>query len=186
MARTPNPYGSRKARFNWVSALDRDRAATLSELDRQMATYYSQGVLKENYHDRAEEGNSDWQKNRLFEPILARIQRGNLVIEFGCGTGYKGVGFQACGCRYVGLDFAVERQSHPGARNSLVAASCYYAPIETACADLTVSFYCLEHCTYPNRLLDEMSSLRSCLTQPGMPWPRCALDGRRAPFARNC
>ena len=149
-------YGHLRSRFTWVGAADNQNMMILADLDKRMSEYYSAGVLTEDYHDRAEDENRGWQQNPLFAPILNNLRANDHVVEFGCGTGYKGVGFKARGCRYTGLDLIVNRRSHPAARDCVIGASVYQAPIRTGCADLAVSFYCLEHCVYPHRMLNEM------------------------------
>ena len=153
-------YGSLSERFCWVSSYSAPNDSRLVRLDQEMQAFYRELAISQDYHLIAEQSNISWTDDYpLHRAVLALIQTGQQVIEFGCGTGYAADFFHERGAQYIGFDLQVTRiMSERQARHAdrLIEANGYKVPIRSGYADVAVSFYALEHLVWPVRYLDEM------------------------------
>lgn len=153
-------YGTLAERFGWISSYDNPSSKALASLDRAMSTFYSSTEHFE-YHSVAAELNQNLLdgEHLLQQAAIMVAEPGEMVLEFSCGAALFASYYEQRGARYFGFDVHLPRP----APSSAVLGSAYAAPFESACADLTISFYALEHVSWPELYLREMTRV----TRPG-------------------
>jgi len=162
MSSGPNSYGSLPERFSWISSYENSKAPELVALDRSMSRFYS-GSDPSGYHLTAQELNQNLLDgdHLLQQAAIEAARAGDVVLEFSCGGAAFAPYYERRGARYFGFD--VHLPQLPRSDALRVAGSAYSAPIASAIADLVISFYAIEHVSWPAAYLSEMIRV----TRPG-------------------
>jgi SAM-dependent methyltransferase len=155
-------YGALAERFAWISSYDNPSALALVSLDRAMSRFYASTEQFE-YHSVASELNQNLLDGQhlLQQAAILAARPGDMVLEFSCGGAAFAPYFKERGARYFGFDVHLPRPSSSFAVT--VLGSAYAAPFDSGCSDLTISFYALEHVSWPELYLREMIRV----TKPG-------------------
>src|SRR5215472_8110030 len=155
-------YGTLAARFAWISSYDNPSAAALLSLDRAMSRFYASTEQFE-YHSVASDLNQNLLdgEHLLQQAAILAVRPGEIVLEFSCGGAAFAPYYKERGARYFGFDVHLPRTSSSSATR--VLGSAYAAPFDSGWADLTISFYALEHVSWPELYLREMIRV----TRPG-------------------
>ena len=155
-------------RFGFVSSFDNPDNTELADLHENMMRFYKERAKPQDYYRQAEAGNRNWEDGHhpFHQKVLDVLCPGEVVAEFGCGTGYASNFFLKRGVRYAGFDLSPESISAKCIDQLgcvLFAANAYAAPIRSMSVDAAVSFYSIEHVVWPAKYLDEMVRV----TKPG-------------------
>jgi len=155
-------YGTLAERFAWISSYDNPSAVALLSLDRAMSNFYASTEQFE-YHSVASELNQNLldDQHLLQQAAILAARPGDMVLEFSCGGAALAPYYKERGARYFGFDVHLPRLRLSSSATLL--GSAYAAPFDSACADLTISFYALEHVSWPELYLSEMIRV----TKPG-------------------
>jgi SAM-dependent methyltransferase len=155
-------YGTLAERFDWISSYDNPSAAALLSLDRAMSRFYTSTAQFE-YHSVASDLNQNLLDGQhlLQQAAILAARQGDIVLEFSCGGAAFAPYYKERGARYFGFDVHLPRPSPSFA--ATVLGSAYAAPFDSGWADLTISFYALEHVSWPELYLREMIRV----TRPG-------------------
>ena len=99
------------------------------------------------------------------------IERGGIVLDFGCGTGSASLGLLRLGCRVVGLDIAralleQARARCDAERSVFVAIDGQSLPVADAVLDAAVTYVVLSYVVDDDAVLTLLSSIRAAL-KPG-------------------
>jgi SAM-dependent methyltransferase len=155
-------HGTLAERFAWISSYDNPSASALLSLDRAMSRFYASTEQFE-YHTVASDLNQNLLDGQhlLQEAAILAARPGDTVLEFSCGGAAFAPYYKERGARYFGFDVHLPRPYASSA--ATVLGSAYAAPFDSGCADLTISFYALEHVSWPELYLREMIRV----TRPG-------------------
>jgi len=147
----------------FISAVKAENHTELAELSLRMTRFYSQADLS-SYWGIADSANFfyDQVTHPYHCDLLQRIATcpGD-IVDLGCGSAHI-LRHLGVGARYTGIDWSdgqisENQKRYPNAR--FRAASVYESGLPDGSYDWVVSFYVLEHCVYPQRLLAEMVRL---------------------------
>lgn len=145
--------------FRFLSAVSSGDEARLAAVDARLAAFYASADAQQ-YWDIAEGHNADWRDGAhpQHEKLLAMIEPGESVADFGCGSAHAAAALGHPG-RYTGIDGSEsalrdDRLRYPEA--TFIRSSLYTTPLRDRQVDWAISLFVLEHAVYPTRLLDEM------------------------------
>jgi SAM-dependent methyltransferase len=168
--------------FRWLSSVN-GSAASLAELDRAMAAFYSQLASRREYQAMidADDSAQPETEGAMRRVILARKPAS--VLEVGCGSAriYQRLRSEGLAGTYTGLEMSPEvisqnRERFPEAR--WICSSIYDAPVPAGSFDAVYAYFVLEHCVYPSRAVERMVSLLGPSGALTLVVPDCAEMGR--------
>jgi SAM-dependent methyltransferase len=162
MTANTNSYGTLPDRFSWISSYEDSRAPALLALDSSMSRFYSRSD-RPGYHTTAHELNQNLLDgdHLLQQAAIHAARAGYVVLEFSCGGATFAPYYERRGASYFGFDVHLPQFPRSSALRAL--GSAYSAPFASATADLVVSFYAIEHVSWPAAYLSEMIRV----TRPG-------------------
>jgi len=120
-----------------------------------MSEFYSRAD-EFDYHIVASELNQNLLDGHhlLQEAAILAARPRDVVVEFSCGGALFAPYYRHRGAFYFGFDINVARTHRSTAPRAV--GSAYAAPFASGCADLVISFYALEHVSWPALYLREM------------------------------
>ena len=144
------------------SALDPQAQTALTALNDALADFYNSAVVTQ-YFSTAETINAEWSPE--FKPhhhLHEAIPAGATVLDIGCGSAHPYRHLKDKIGKYYGIDWSeaqVQANRERWPECTFITGSAYAVPLPNDAADVVMSFYVIEHCVWPHRLLDEMLRL---------------------------
>lgn len=131
----------------------------LERLNDRMSQFYAQ-ASEASYWETSEATNEEWHpiSHKFHHYLRNLIAPNDKVVDFGCGSAHpaRHLGNPQ---RYTGIDWGekqtkINQLNYPDA--DFICSDIYTTPLLENSVDWAVSFYVLEHCVWPQKMLDEM------------------------------
>jgi len=149
--------------IRWIFSVEGD-PRLLSDLDRAMTAFYSAASTRARYQQMLDaEESSQPATERAFGGAIA-ARGAERVLEFGCGSGRLYPQLRAAGFRgrYLGVEMSTEviaRNAERYPEASWKSGSILETELPLEAFDVVCSYFVLEHCVYPERVLKRAMEL---------------------------